>query len=44
MTLFCYFMLYAITILSVIGAAFIVFKRGEKDLILKYGKGDKKQW
>lgn len=42
MSLFCYFMVYAITIISVMGSAFIAFKAGEKDLILKYGKGDKK--
>ena len=41
MTLFCYFMVYAITILSIISAAFIVFKAGEKDLICKYGQGGK---
>ena len=41
MTLFCYFIAYAITILSVISAAFVVFKAGEKELIFKYGQEDK---
>lgn len=43
MTLFCYFIVYATIILSIISAAFIVFKAGEKDLICKYGPEDKKQ-
>ena len=43
MTLFCYFIIYAIMIFSIIGAAFVVFKAGEKDLICKYGREDNKQ-
>lgn len=43
MTLFCYFIVYATIILSAIGAALVVFKAGEKDLICKYGQEEKKQ-
>lgn len=43
MTLFYYFMIYATMIFSIIGAAFVVFKAGEKELICKYGQEDKKQ-
>jgi hypothetical protein len=36
-------MAYAITVLFIIGAAFIVFIEGEKELISKYRQGAKKQ-
>lgn len=43
MILFCYFIVYATIILSIISAAFIVFRAGEKELICKYGQEDNKQ-
>lgn len=43
MTIFCYFIAYTAAALFITGAAFVVFRAGEKELICKYGQEDKKQ-
>ena len=43
MIIFCYIIVSMLVALLIMGAAFAVFKAGEKDLICKYGQEDKKQ-
>lgn len=43
MTIFCYFIAYTTAALFIAGAAFIVFRTGEKELICKYGQEDSEQ-
>lgn len=43
MTVFYYIMATMVSILSFAGAACVVFKAGEKDLICKYEQEDEKQ-
>ena len=42
MTVFYYILIAMISALSFAGAALVVFKAGEKDLICKYGQEDEK--
>lgn len=43
MTIFYYFIACALITLTITGAAFVVFRAGEKELICKYGQEDDKQ-
>ena len=43
MTIYCYFIACAFITALTTGGAFIAFRMGEKELILKYKQGEKKQ-
>ena len=43
MFIFCYIIISMLLALLITGAAFAVFKAGEKDLICKYGQEDGEQ-